>query len=61
MRQLNKTDAHMQKIRMYLQDHEMAKASDIAEMLNLSAARTRALPSEMEDIEALGANRIRTY
>lgn len=51
----------MQKIRMYLQDHEMAKASDIAEMLNLSAARTRALPSEMEDIEALGANRIRTY
>lgn len=51
----------MQKIRMYMQDHETAKTSDIAEMLNLSVARIRVLLSEMEDIEAFGANRIRTY
>lgn len=49
------------KIRMYLQNHETAKTSDIAKMLNLSTARTRVLLSEMEDIEASGANRIRTY
>ncbi len=61
VKQLNKTAAHMQKIRMYLQEHETAKTSDIAEFLNLSVARTRVLLSEMEDIEAFGANRIRTY
>lgn len=51
----------MQKIRIYLQEHETAKTGDIAELLNLSVARTRVLLSEMEDIEACGANRIRTY
>lgn len=60
-KQANKTDTHMQKIRLYLQDHETAKTSDIAKMLNLSVARTRVLLSGMEDIEAFGANRIRTY
>ena len=61
VKQLNKTGSHMQKIRIYLQEHETAKTSDIAELLNLSVARTRVLLSEMEDIEACGANRIRTY
>ena len=60
-KQAIKTSAHMQEIRIYLQKHETAKTSDIAKMLNLSMARTRVLLSEMEDIEAFGANRTRTY
>lgn len=60
-KQARKTSAHMQEIRIYLQKHETAKTSDIAKMLNLSMARTRVLLSEMEDIEAFGANRTRTY
>ena len=44
-----------------MQKCEMAKTSDIAEMLGLSVARTRAMLSEMDDVEAVGTNRIRTY
>ncbi|MCM1541357.1 MAG: hypothetical protein NC121_08850 [Blautia sp.] len=39
----------------------MAKTSDIAKLLGLSAARARAILSEMDEIEAVGTNRTRTY
>ncbi|MBD5550164.1 MAG: AAA family ATPase [Lachnospiraceae bacterium] len=61
IKQANKTSVNMKKIRLYLQEHETAKTGDIAELLALSAARTRALLSEMEDVEAFGTNRTRTY
>ena len=51
----------MEKIRLYLQKHETARTSDIAQFLELSTARTRALLSEMEDVEAVGTNRARVY
>ena len=51
----------MEKVRTYLQKCETAKTSDIAQMLGLSVSRTRALLFEMEDVEALGVNRTRTY
>ena len=51
----------MEKIRLYLQDHETAKTSDIAELIGLSVTRARAVLSVMDDVEAVGSNRIRTY
>ncbi len=51
----------MEKIRQYLQEQEVAKTRDIAELLGLSVARTRAILSEMDDVEAHGTNRNRTY
>ncbi|MDE7232192.1 MAG: AAA family ATPase, partial [Lachnospiraceae bacterium] len=57
----NKTVKNMEKIRTYLKKHETAKTSDIVELLDLSAARARAVLSEMDDVEALGSNRTRTY
>ncbi len=60
-KQAIKTYKNKEKIRKYLQKCEMAKTSDIAEMLGLSVARTRAMLSEMDDVEAVGTNRIRTY
>ena len=60
-KQANKTNENKEKIRIYLQEHETAKTSDIAQILCLSAARTRVLLLEMEDVEALGTNRSRTY
>ncbi|MCM1087180.1 MAG: hypothetical protein NC419_03420 [Muribaculaceae bacterium] len=61
IKQMNKTNENMSKVREYLQEHETAKTSDIAQVLGLSVTRTRALLFEMEDMEALGANRTRTY
>lgn len=60
-KQANKTSKNMQIIRIYLQEHKVAKTSDIATLLGLSTARTRAVLSEMEDVEALGTNRTRIY
>lgn len=60
-KQAIKTSENMEKVRVYLQKCETAKTSDIAQMLGLSVTRTRALLFEMEDVEALGANRTRTY
>ncbi len=51
----------MEKIRLYLQKHETAKTRDIAELLGLSVARARVVLSDMNDVEALGTNRNRTY
>lgn len=60
-KQANKTDKNMEKIRLYLQEHETAKTRDIAELLGLSVARARVILSDMNDVEALGTNRNRTY
>ena len=60
-KQVNKTDKNMEKIRQYLQEQDVAKTRDIAELLGLSVARTRAILSEMDDVEAHGTNRNRTY
>ena len=60
-KQANKTDKNMEKIRVYLQEHETAKTRDIAELLGLSVARVRVVLSDMNDVEALGTNRNRTY
>ena len=60
-KQANKTDKNMEKIRQYLQEQEVAKTRDIAELLGLSVARTRVILSEMSDVEAFGTNRNRTY
>ena len=57
----NKTDKNMEKIRLYLQKYETAKTREIAELLGLSVARARAVLSDMNDVEALGTNRNRTY
>ncbi len=56
-----KTIQNMEKIRRYLQEYKIAKTCDIAEMLALSMARTRAILSKMEDIEAIGVNKARRY
>ncbi len=60
-KQANKTIKNKEKIRIYLQKHEIARTSDIAKLLNLSVARARAVLSEMEEVEALGTNRARVY
>ncbi|MCM1126352.1 MAG: putative DNA binding domain-containing protein [Lachnospiraceae bacterium] len=60
-KQAIKTSTNMEKIRLYLREHETAKAKDIAEILGLSVPRTRAMLSEMYDVEAQGANRTRVY
>lgn len=56
-----KTIENQQKILEYLKDNGRSKCSDIAIFLNLSEARTRALLSGMDEIEAVGSNRNRTY
>ena len=45
-----KTGKNRREIRLYLQKCEIAKTSDIAELLGLSMARTRAILSEMDDV-----------
>jgi predicted HTH transcriptional regulator len=60
-KQANKTDKNVEKIRRYLQEQGAAKTRDIAKLLGLSVARTRVILSEMDDVEALGTNRNRTY
>ena len=60
-KQAIKTDKNREKIKLYLQKHETAKTRDIAELLGLSMARTRVVLSEMDDVEAFGANRNRSY
>lgn len=40
---------------------ELASARDIAEIIGLSAERTRVVLSKMDDIEPVGENRNRMY
>ena len=60
-KQATKTKNNQEKIRLYLQVHETAKAKDIAELLGLSMARTREILSVMDDVEAIGRNKMRIY
>ena len=60
-KQAVKTGKNMKKIRAYLQKRGTATASDIAELLGLSMARTRVILSDMEDVETLGTYRTRRY
>ena len=56
-----KTLENMDKIREYLLENGESKASKLAECLGLSAARTRAILSEMDDVEAIGGTTNRSY
>ena len=60
-KQAKKTSENIAKIYEYLTHHGEAKTNDIAIYINLSPARTRAILSEMEDIEVLGSNTNRRY
>lgn len=60
-KQVKKTTINKEKIRKYLMKNEEAKTSELAELLNLSAPRTRAILAEMEDVLLLGSNSNRTY
>ena len=55
-----KSENH-QKILDYLKDNGRSRCAEIARHIGLSAVRTRAILSEMKEIEALGENRGRTY
>ncbi len=60
-KQAKKTLENIEKIRNYLKLNGESKTSDIAEYIDLSPARTRAVLNEMKDVEAIGGNSNRTY
>lgn len=60
-KQTKKTQKNIEKIRKYLRQTDEAKTNEIADYIDLSPARTRALLKEMKDIEAVGENRNRRY
>ena len=60
-KQAKKTSDNIKKIIRYLEKHEEAKTKDIAEYLNLSPSRTRAILAKMKNIEAAGATTNRRY
>ena len=60
-KQTIKTSKNKKKIRRYLSKHGVSKASDIADYIELSPARTRVILSEMEDVERVGKNRNSKY
>ena len=60
-KQTIKTENHREKIRKFLAKTELASARDIAEIIGLSAERTRVILSKMEEIETLGKNKNRMY
>ena len=60
-KQAKKTMENIEKIKHYLEQNGESKTSDIAEYIGLSSARTRALLSDMKEIEAIGGNSNRTY
>ena len=55
------TAENQKKILDYLKDNGRSGCAEIAGYIGLSAARTRAILSEMKEIEAIGKNRNRTY
>lgn len=60
-KQAKKTLENIEKIKYYLEQSGESKTSDIAEYIGLSPVRTRALLSDMKEIEAVGGNSNRTY
>lgn len=60
-KQTTKTESHREKIREFLTQTELASARDIAEIIGLSAERTRVILSKMDDVKPVGENRNRMY
>ena len=58
---LQKTQEKEELIREYLRQNGLSKTSEIAEYIELSPARTRALLSDMTDVVVEGANKNRKY
>ena len=58
---LQKTQKKEELIREYLRQNGLSKTSEIAEYIELSSARTRALLSDMTDVVVEGANKNRKY
>ena len=56
-----KTKENIEMIKKYLEEHGESKTNDIAEHINLSPARTRALLKEIKEVQAMGGNSNRTY
>ena len=50
-----------EKILDYLKDNGRSTCAEIAGFIGLSTARTRAILSEMKEVEPLGERRSRTY
>ncbi len=59
--QMTKTDLNKAKVLDYLKDNGRSSCAEIAAYIGLSRGRTRAILSEMKEIEPLGENRNRTY
>lgn len=56
-----KTLENMDKIRKYLFEHGESKTNDIADFIELSPARTRAILMQMDDVKSCGGNSNRKY
>lgn len=56
-----RTAENQKKILDYLKDNGRSGCAEIAGYIGLSAARARAILSEMKEVEAIGKNRNRTY
>ena len=56
-----KTNDNIARIYEYLTQFGEAKTNDIAVYIGLSASRTRAILSSMEDVEIIGTNTNRKY
>ena len=49
------------KIYAYLEEYGESKTNDIAHYINLSPSRTRAILSQLDNIESIGTNTNRKY
>ena len=49
------------KIYAYLEEYGESKTNDIARYINLSPSRTRAILSQLDNIESIGTNTNRKY
>lgn len=56
-----RTSEHINKILMYLSEHNGARTKDIADFVGLSAARTRGILNSMENISYTGEYTARRY
>lgn len=53
-KQAKKTKENIEMIKKYLEEHGESKTNDIAEHINLSPARTRALLKEIKEVQVMG-------
>ena len=56
-----KTNDNIMKIYAYLEEYGESKTNDIAHYINLSPSRTRAILSQLDNIESIGTNTNRKY